>query len=108
MGIDFETLIILAVLAFVLFGPEKLPEYAAKAGRLLAKLREASTELTQQAHASFPNLANPESMHAPEPANEPAPDRPWPPRPGSMNAPAPCARTWWVMISPSVPAAATA
>ncbi len=33
-GIDFETLIILAVLAFILFGPEKLPEYAAKAGVL--------------------------------------------------------------------------
>ena len=52
-GIDFETLILLAVLAFILFGPEKLPEFAAKAGYYVAKLRAASSELTQQAQASF-------------------------------------------------------
>ena len=52
-GIDFETLILLAVLAFILFGPEKLPEYAGKFGYYLAKLKTASSELTQQAQASF-------------------------------------------------------
>jgi Sec-independent protein translocase protein TatA len=54
MGLDFETLLILAVLAFLLFGPEKLPQYAAKLGYYLAKLREATAELSQQAQASFP------------------------------------------------------
>lgn len=59
-GIDFEALLLIAVLAFILFGPEKLPEYAAKAGHYLAKLREASAELSKQAQCSFPeNLLNP-------------------------------------------------
>jgi len=58
-GIDFEALILLAVIAFILFGPEKLPEYAGKLGYYLAKLRAASTELTQQAQASFNNPLTP-------------------------------------------------
>jgi Sec-independent protein translocase protein TatA len=58
-GIDFEALILLAVLAFILFGPEKLPEYAGKFGYYLAKLKAASSELTQQAQASFNELQPP-------------------------------------------------
>lgn len=58
-GIDFETLIILAILAFILFGPEKLPEYAAKLGYYIAKMREASSDLTREYHASFPDLLQP-------------------------------------------------
>lgn len=58
-GIDFEALILLAVLAFILFGPEKLPEYAGKFGYYLAKLKAASSELTQQAQASFNNPLQP-------------------------------------------------
>ena len=53
MGIDFETLIVLAVLAFILFGPQKLPEYAEKLGRLVAKIRAASTEVTTQFQNPF-------------------------------------------------------
>jgi sec-independent protein translocase protein TatB len=60
-GIDFEALILLALLAFILFGPEKLPEYAGKLGYYLAKLKAASTELTQQAQASFNNPLQPPS-----------------------------------------------
>lgn len=60
-GIDFEALVLLAILAFILFGPEKLPQYAAKFGYYLAKLRQASAELTQQAQASFPNPLQPPS-----------------------------------------------
>jgi len=48
MGIDLETLLILAVLAFILFGPEKLPEYAAMLGKFVAKMRQATTEMTRQ------------------------------------------------------------
>ncbi len=61
-GMDFEALVILAVLAFILFGPEKLPEYAAKAGYYIAKLRQATTELSQQAQCSFPD-----NLHQPAP-----------------------------------------
>lgn len=52
-GIDLETLFVLAVLAFILFGPERLPEYAEKLGRLIAKVRAASTEVTQQFQNPF-------------------------------------------------------
>lgn len=45
-GISFEELLVLAVLALILFGPEKMTEYAAKAGRLVAKARKMSEELT--------------------------------------------------------------
>ena len=69
-GIDFEALILLAVLAFILFGPEKLPEYAAKMGYYLAKLRAASADLNQQAQASFPNPLQPPAQ--PIPALSPA------------------------------------
>jgi Sec-independent protein translocase protein TatA/GNAT superfamily N-acetyltransferase len=48
MGLDLETLLILAVLAFILFGPEKLPEYAATLGKFVAKMRQATTEITRQ------------------------------------------------------------
>jgi Sec-independent protein translocase protein TatA len=52
-GLDFETLIILAVLAFILFGPEKLPEYAATLGRFVAKMRQTSSEVTRQYQNPF-------------------------------------------------------
>jgi Sec-independent protein translocase protein TatA len=63
-GIDFETLIILAVLAFILFGPEKLPEYAASLGRFVAKMRQASSEVTRQYQNPF--------QYPPEPTLPPA------------------------------------
>jgi predicted amidophosphoribosyltransferase len=65
-GISFEELIILAVLAFILFGPDKLPEYAATLGRFVAKMRQASSELTQQYQNPF--------QYPPEPALPPPPE----------------------------------
>ena len=63
-GLDFETLIILAVLAFILFGPEKLPEYAATLGRFVAKLRQTTSEMTSQYQNPF--------QYPPEPTLPPA------------------------------------
>lgn len=60
-GIDFEALLLLAVLAFILFGPQKLPEYAAKLGCLMAKLKQATAELNEQCQASFPSTSQPVS-----------------------------------------------
>ena len=48
IGISFEQLILLLVLALILFGPEKLPQIAEKIGKWMAKLRQASSDLTQQ------------------------------------------------------------
>jgi Sec-independent protein translocase protein TatA len=52
-GISMEELLVLAVLAFILFGPQKLPEYAEKLGRIVAKVRAASAEATQQFQNPF-------------------------------------------------------
>ena len=65
-GIGFEELIILAVLAFILFGPEKLPEYAATLGRFVAKLREASSEVTRQYQNPFQYPPEPKPTLLPE------------------------------------------
>jgi Sec-independent protein translocase protein TatA/GNAT superfamily N-acetyltransferase len=67
-GISLEELLVLVVLAFILFGPEKLPEYAAKMGRLVAKLRQASSDLSQQYQNPF--------NYPQEPAPEAGRDRP--------------------------------
>jgi len=68
MGIDLETLLILAVLAFILFGPEKLPEYAAMLGKFVAKMRQATTEMTRQ----YQNLSSTPEPTCRRPRNPPA------------------------------------
>lgn len=47
MGIEIPEVLILLVLALILFGPEKLPEYGAKLGNFIARMRQASSEVTQ-------------------------------------------------------------
>jgi Tat protein translocase TatB subunit len=59
-GISFEELIVLMILALILFGPEKLPEYAEKIGRLVAKVRQSSQEVTQQFHEAYHNYKPPD------------------------------------------------
>ena len=66
MGIDLETLLILAVLAFILFGPEKLPEYAATLGKFVAKMRQATSEMARQAQNPFESPPEPTLPTAPE------------------------------------------
>ena len=66
MGIDLETLLILAVLAFILFGPEKLPEYAAMLGKFVAKMRQATSEMSRQVQNPFEYPPEPTSLPVPE------------------------------------------
>ena len=66
MGLDLETLLILAVLAFILFGPEKLPEYAATLGKFVAKMRQATSEMARQAQNPFESPPEPTLPSAPE------------------------------------------
>ncbi len=70
-GISFEELIILAVLAFILFGPEKLPEYAATLGKFVAKLRQAGTEVTRQYQNPFQVPPEPSPASSPTPVAAP-------------------------------------
>jgi len=78
-GISMEELLVLAVLAFILFGPQKLPEYAEKLGRLVAKIRAASAEATQQLQNPF--------QYPPEPNPPEQPDLPNPDRQTALWAP---------------------
>jgi sec-independent protein translocase protein TatA len=47
VGFEIPEILIILVLALILFGPEKLPEYGAKLGRFIARMRHASSEVTQ-------------------------------------------------------------
>jgi sec-independent protein translocase protein TatA len=44
VGFEIPEILILLVLALILFGPDKLPEYGAKLGRFVARMRQASSE----------------------------------------------------------------
>ncbi|MDR7360102.1 sec-independent protein translocase protein TatB [Paeniglutamicibacter sulfureus] len=48
MGINGSELLVLAVLAVVILGPEKLPEYAAQLARLVKELRRMATGAKEQ------------------------------------------------------------
>jgi Sec-independent protein translocase protein TatA len=64
-GIDFPEMVVLAALALVLLGPEKLTEYAAKLGRFVARMRQASAEVTQPLQAALrPDLTPPPTPSA--------------------------------------------
>jgi len=53
VGIEIPEILLLLVLALILFGPEKLPEYGAKIGRFIARMRQASSEVTQPLQDAF-------------------------------------------------------
>lgn len=48
LGINGSEFIVLAVLAVVILGPEKLPEYAAQLARLVKELRRMATGAKEQ------------------------------------------------------------
>ncbi len=68
----FEIVFLLFV-AFLLFGPKKLPEIARTLGKGLAELRRASNELKSSLEEEIKNLDRPESLPSPPSASEPAP-----------------------------------
>jgi sec-independent protein translocase protein TatA len=47
VGFEIPEILIILVLALILFGPDKLPEYGAKLGRFVARMRQAGSEVTQ-------------------------------------------------------------
>lgn len=66
IGISFEQLILLLVLALILFGPEKLPDIAEKIGKWMIKLRQASSDFTQHYQQALnPSLSPPAAMPLP-------------------------------------------
>ncbi len=47
-GMSFTELVIIAVLALILLGPDKLPEAAKQGGKLLRELKKATEDLKDQ------------------------------------------------------------
>ena len=47
LGIGGNELIIILIVAFLIFGPDKLPDIARTIGRAIAKFREAQTEVNE-------------------------------------------------------------
>ena len=66
-------------IAFLLFGPEKLPEIARTLGKGLGQLRRASDELKNSLEEEIRNLDQPRELHSeaePEPETETELDSP--------------------------------
>ncbi len=52
-------MVVIAVIALVVFGPQRLPELARKAAELLAKAREATRSLTDALDSEYEGVAAP-------------------------------------------------
>ncbi len=86
-GMSFTELVIIAILALVLLGPDKLPDAARTAGKLMRELRRATDDIKDQLETE---------MYADELKRRPAPVPPVPvaaaraePPPVSGEAPPP-------------------
>lgn len=87
-GLSFGELVIVAILALVLLGPEKLPDAAKQAGKLMRELRRATDDLKDQIEGEMyadDRRAKP-SFPAPVPAAPSAPAGP-PPAASAENVP---------------------
>ncbi|MGQ9919791.1 MAG: twin-arginine translocase TatA/TatE family subunit [Desulfobacca sp.] len=64
-GIDFPEFIVIAIIALILFGPEKLPEYSQKLGQFIYKWRRAFTNLQRQMYMpqDLGQLTSPSPYH---------------------------------------------
>jgi TatA/E family protein of Tat protein translocase len=73
----FEVILIL-ILAFLFFGPEKLPSMAAKAGKVYRDLRKATFDLSKTINEEISTETRAEketkNLSAPEPSEKTSPD----------------------------------
>jgi Tat protein translocase TatB subunit len=70
MNLGFSEMIFLGLLAFMLFGPKRLPEIARQLGKLVAEFKKASNQFQGQIHDEIRKLeleeANPAKHIEPE------------------------------------------
>ncbi len=81
-GLSFGEIVIVAILALLLLGPDKLPDAAKQAGKLLREFRKATDDLKDQIETEIyaderrpkPSLVPPvPQSRPPEPAGPPPP-----------------------------------
>ena len=58
MGIGPLEILVILLLAFLFFGPEKLPEIAAKAGQVYRNIKKASFDVTRTIASEIPAEKN--------------------------------------------------
>ncbi|MGI9584538.1 MAG: twin-arginine translocase TatA/TatE family subunit [Acidimicrobiia bacterium] len=58
-SVGFGEIMLIALVALIVFGPHRLPEIARKLGELLAKARNATSELTSALDAEYGGAAAP-------------------------------------------------
>ena len=82
-GIGFTEIILIAVLALLILGPEKFPDMAKKAGRLFAQFQRmgrefkntvAELDVDDSPKAGSPEADKPEADKEEEPSSDSSPD----------------------------------
>jgi sec-independent protein translocase protein TatB len=58
-SVGFGELLLIGVVALIVFGPNRLPELARKAGQLLAQARRATQEFTDALDAEYDGATSP-------------------------------------------------
>jgi Tat protein translocase TatB subunit len=56
MNLGFPEMVFLVILAFMLFGPKRLPEIARQLGRFVAEFKKASNDFQSQIHQEIRKL----------------------------------------------------
>ena len=56
MNLGFPEMIFLVILAFMLFGPKRLPEIARQLGKFVAEFKKASNDFQSQIHQEIRKL----------------------------------------------------
>ncbi len=78
-GLSFGEVLIIAVVALILLGPDRLPDAARTLGKGLRQLRRAADDVKDDVERELrPELDQLAAMHMPVPGEEPRPTLPGP------------------------------
>ncbi len=58
-SLSFAEIITIVVVILIIFGPNRLPEFARKLGELMAKARRATSQFTNELSGEFSDAADP-------------------------------------------------
>lgn len=58
-SVGFGELLLIGIVALIVFGPQRLPEIARKAGQLMAQARRATREFTDALDAEYEGASSP-------------------------------------------------